>query len=101
MTQAISVAGLSRGYRGQLALDRVGFEVASGSITGLVGRNGAGKTMLLRILAGQEFPSTGRVLVLGANPQPLGAARGRVAGPRWSWSAHWTRPTMPGLAHYG
>jgi ABC-2 type transport system ATP-binding protein len=68
MTPAISVAGLSRGYRGQLALDRVAFEVAAGSVTGLVGRNGAGKTTLLRILAGQEFPSAGRVLVLGASP---------------------------------
>jgi ABC-2 type transport system ATP-binding protein len=68
MKHAISVAGLTCRYRGQLALDRVGFEVANGSITGLLGRNGAGKTTLLRILAGQEFPSAGRVLVLGANP---------------------------------
>ncbi len=42
MTPAISVAGLTRRYRGQLALDRVGFDVAGGSITGLLGRNGAG-----------------------------------------------------------
>jgi ABC-2 type transport system ATP-binding protein len=68
MKHAISVAGLTCRYRGQLALDRVGFEVANGSITGLLGRNGAGKTTLLRILAGQEFPSAGQVLVLGANP---------------------------------
>ncbi len=31
-------------------------------------RNGVGKTTLLRILAGQEFPSAGRVRVLGASP---------------------------------
>ena len=68
MKHAISVAGLTCRYRGQLALDRVGFEVANGSITGLLGRNGAGKTTLLRILAGQEFPSAGQVLVLGASP---------------------------------
>jgi ATPase subunit of ABC transporter with duplicated ATPase domains len=63
MTHAISVAGLSRSYRGHLALDRVGFEVATGSITGLLGRNGAGKTTLLRILAGQEFSSAGQAVI--------------------------------------
>jgi ABC-2 type transport system ATP-binding protein len=69
MTPAISVAGLTRGYRGQLALDHVSFGVAAGSITGLLGRNGAGKTTLLRILTGQEFPSSGSVRVLGGDPK--------------------------------
>jgi ABC-2 type transport system ATP-binding protein len=68
MTPAISVAGLSRRYRGLLALDRVSFDIEPGSITGLLGRNGAGKTTLMRILAGAEFPSAGSVTVLGANP---------------------------------
>jgi ABC-2 type transport system ATP-binding protein len=68
MTASISVAGLSRRYRGQLALDNVSFDIEPGSITGLLGRNGAGKTTLLRILAGAEFPSAGSVTVLGASP---------------------------------
>ena len=68
MTAAISVAGLTRRYRGHLALDDIGFDVESESIVGLLGRNGAGKTTLLRILAGQEFASAGRVGVLGASP---------------------------------
>jgi ABC-2 type transport system ATP-binding protein len=68
MTASISVAGLSRRYRGQLALDNVSFDIEPGSITGLLGRNGAGKTTLLRILAGAEFPSAGSVTLLGASP---------------------------------
>jgi ABC-2 type transport system ATP-binding protein len=68
MTPAISVAGLTRRYRDQLALDDVTFDVASESITGLLGRNGAGKTTLMRIISGQEFPSAGRVSVLGGSP---------------------------------
>ena len=68
MTAAISVAGLTRRYRDQVALDDVSVELEAGSITGLLGRNGAGKTTLLRILAGQEFPSSGSVRVLGAPP---------------------------------
>ncbi len=68
MTSAISVVGVSRRYRGQLALDNVSFDIEPGSITGLLGRNGAGKTTLLRILAGAEFPSAGSVTLLGASP---------------------------------
>jgi ABC-2 type transport system ATP-binding protein len=64
----ISVAGLTRRYRGQLALDDVTFDVPGASITGLLGRNGAGKTTLLRIIAGHEFASAGSVIVLGASP---------------------------------
>jgi ABC-2 type transport system ATP-binding protein len=69
MTPAISVAGLTRSYRGQLALDHVSFDVAAESITGLLGRNGVGKTTLLRILTGQEFPSAGSVRIFGADPK--------------------------------
>ncbi len=68
MTATISISGLSRRYRGQLALDDVSLEVDGPSITGLLGRNGAGKSTLLRIIAAQEFASTGRVEVLGASP---------------------------------
>jgi ABC-2 type transport system ATP-binding protein len=68
VTPAISVAGLTRRYRDQTALDDVSFTVPGGTITGLLGRNGAGKTTLLRILAGQEFPSAGSAQVLGAPP---------------------------------
>jgi ABC-2 type transport system ATP-binding protein len=68
VTPGISVTGLTRKYRGNLALDDVSLTVPGGTITGLLGRNGAGKTTLLRILAGHEFPSSGSVRVLGAPP---------------------------------
>jgi ABC-2 type transport system ATP-binding protein len=68
MTPAISVTGLTRRYRGQLAVDDVTFDLEPGSITGLLGRNGAGKTTLMRIVAGHEFASGGTVTVLGASP---------------------------------
>ena len=68
MTPAISVAGLGRRYRGHQALADVTFDIDTPCIAGLVGRNGAGKTTLLRILAGQEFATSGRVHVFGAGP---------------------------------
>jgi len=43
MTAAISVTGLTRRYRGQLTLDQVSVDIEAGSVTGLLGRNGAGK----------------------------------------------------------
>jgi ABC-2 type transport system ATP-binding protein len=68
MTSAISVAGLTRRYHDQVALDDMSVEIEAGSITGLLGRNGAGKTTLLRVLAGHEFPSSGSITVLGETP---------------------------------
>ena len=68
MTPAIAVADLTRRYGQEVALDDVSLEIEAGSICGLLGRNAAGKTTLLRILAGQEFPSAGSVRVLGAPP---------------------------------
>ncbi|MEV5746701.1 ABC transporter ATP-binding protein [Actinoallomurus sp. NPDC052308] len=68
MTPAISVAGVTRHYRGHQALTDVTFEIDTPCIAGLLGRNGAGKTTLLRILAGQEFTTSGRVHVFGAGP---------------------------------
>lgn len=68
MTPSIAVSGLTRRYAGQVALNDVHLTIGAGTITGLLGRNEAGKSTLLRILAGQEFPSSGSVQVLGAPP---------------------------------
>jgi ABC-2 type transport system ATP-binding protein len=68
MTPTISVTGLTRRYRGQVALDDVTVDIEGPAITGLLGRNGAGKSTLMRIIANQEFASSGTVRVLGASP---------------------------------
>lgn len=82
MTPAISVAGLSRRYRGQFALDNVSFDIEAGSVTGLLGRNGAGKTTLLRVVAGHEFPSAGSLTVFGASPVKSDELLGLAAPPQ-------------------
>jgi ABC-type glutathione transport system ATPase component len=43
MTPAILVAGLTRRYHDEVALDDVSLTIGTGTITGLLGRNGAGK----------------------------------------------------------
>lgn len=50
------------------ALDRVSADVRSGIITGIAGPDGAGKTTLMRLMAGLLRPNGGRVAVLGLDP---------------------------------
>ena len=67
---AVRVDGL-RVVRGdRLVLDQLGFEVASGSVTGLLGPSGSGKTTLMRAIVGVQKVAGGRVEVLG---QPAGS----------------------------
>jgi ABC-2 type transport system ATP-binding protein len=50
------------------ALDGISMQIPGGQVTGLVGPDGAGKTTLIRILAGLMAPSEGRVEMLGSTP---------------------------------
>jgi ABC-2 type transport system ATP-binding protein len=68
MTPVVQVEHVTRRYRGNLALDDVSFAVEADTITGLLGRNGAGKTTAMRVIAAQEFASSGGVRVFGENP---------------------------------
>ena len=65
--KAIEVSGLTRRFPGVLAVDGVTFDVQAGEIFGLVGPDGAGKTTMLRMLAGLLVPSEGNALVAGAD----------------------------------
>src|SRR3569832_833787 len=50
---------------GNAALDNIDLEIGAGQMTGLVGPDGAGKTTMIRILAGLIEPEAGEVTVLG------------------------------------
>ena len=49
------------------ALDGVSIEVEEGAIVAIVGANGAGKTSLIRTIAGMHRPARGRILLRGAD----------------------------------
>lgn len=51
-----------------VALDNISFTLKENTICGVLGRNGAGKTSLLRLLAAYAQPTEGEVQVLGENP---------------------------------
>jgi len=60
--------------RGPLAVDEVSFRVARGTLTTLLGPSGCGKTTLLRMIAGLEAPTSGRVLIAGRDVTELPAS---------------------------
>ena len=55
----IQVSNLSKSYGTQVIFDDVGFTINAGERIGLVGRNGHGKTTLLRMITGEEKPDAG------------------------------------------
>ncbi|MGH9586480.1 MAG: ABC transporter ATP-binding protein [Acidobacteriaceae bacterium] len=71
---AIETHALTKHYGNLAALERVTMHVERGSIYGFLGRNGAGKTTAIRILAGLAEPTSGKARVLGFE-----AGRDRIA----------------------
>src|SRR5881409_1032521 len=76
----LQVRGLAVDVAARRVLSDASFTVAAGDKVGLVGRNGAGKTSLLKVLAGEDDPAAGLVLRRGTlgyvpqNPRPRAQA---------------------------
>lgn len=58
----IRIEGLTKKIKGNVILDNINIELYGGKIYGLVGKNGSGKTMLIRSIAGLMKPTDGRIL---------------------------------------
>ena len=67
MTAQLNVHNLEVSYGQARALNGVSFSVPSGSLNAVVGANGAGKTSLVRAIAGMLRPSGGQVLFNGVD----------------------------------
>lgn len=63
----VAVEELSVRYGRRLVLDRVSLAVPEGSVYVLLGRNGAGKSSLVRCLLGEQRPGSGSVRLLGGD----------------------------------
>ncbi len=57
----VTIRDLTIGYRGPSLLDGVSCRIERGERIGLLGRNGAGKTTFMRLLAGQEQADHGSI----------------------------------------
>jgi ABC-2 type transport system ATP-binding protein len=62
---AVAVGGLTRRFGALAAVNGVDFTVAPGEIFGLVGPDGAGKTTIMRMLAGVLAPNAGTIVLDG------------------------------------
>jgi ribose transport system ATP-binding protein len=61
----LEMSGISKRFPGVLALDSVNLSVQHGEIHGLVGENGAGKSTIIKCLAGMYTPDEGTVTIDG------------------------------------
>lgn len=61
----ITLKNVSKELKGNTVADQVNFELKSGSVYGLSGHNGSGKTMLMRLISGLILPTKGEISVDG------------------------------------
>ena len=61
--KVIEVSGLRKSYGDRLLFDDVSFTVPKGSIVGIIGANGMGKSTLFKMLVGTEQPDAGTITV--------------------------------------
>jgi putative spermidine/putrescine transport system ATP-binding protein len=62
---AVSFRNVSRHYGEVRAADDVSFDIGDGEFFALLGPSGSGKTTCLRLIAGFEQPTNGRILIHG------------------------------------
>lgn len=63
----IIAKNLTKRFDDKVALDNISFEIADGSIFGLVGSNGSGKSTLLRLISGVYMADEGEIGIDGIN----------------------------------
>jgi sulfate-transporting ATPase len=61
--EVVIAKNLSKGFGDRLLFDNLNFALPRGGIVGIIGPNGAGKTTLFRMIAGQEKPDGGELIV--------------------------------------
>ncbi len=61
----LSVERVSRSFGSRVVLDDISFSVATGSLNGMIGPGGSGKSVLLKILGGIYRPHSGKVVLDG------------------------------------
>ncbi|MGC1418853.1 MAG: ABC transporter ATP-binding protein [Acidimicrobiales bacterium] len=67
MTTLLQATGISRAFGGVQALDGCSLEVKKGSIKGLIGPNGSGKTTMFNVITGYVRPDSGTVTLAGVD----------------------------------
>jgi iron(III) transport system ATP-binding protein len=78
-SSAVRFEGVSRVFGETRAVDGISFAVGQGELVTLLGPSGCGKTTTLRLIAGLELPSAGRITIAGQDVTALSASQRDVA----------------------
>lgn len=62
---AIEIKNVSKKFKDKIVIDKVSLELPTGQIHGLIGRNGSGKTVLMKMIVGFLKPDSGIINVFG------------------------------------
>jgi iron(III) transport system ATP-binding protein len=76
---AIRFTGVTKAFGQVRAVDDVTFDLPQGALVTLLGPSGCGKTTTLRLVAGLELPTAGRIEIEGRDVTRLAAAERRIA----------------------
>jgi|SRR5690349_4814648 len=69
MDDAVTIQDATKRFGDQVAVEKVSLRVAPGTILGIIGPSGAGKTTLVRMLTGAIAPTEGEIRVMGEDPR--------------------------------
>ena len=69
MSDAVFVEGLTKAYNGKTVVDHLDISVKSGTVFGLLGANGAGKSTTIECILGTKEADAGTVRLLGQDPK--------------------------------
>ncbi len=75
MDSIVETDGLCKRYGNKLAVDNMSVHIKRGDIYGLIGKNGAGKTSLMKLLLGLTSPDSGRISLFGCDNLRAGRRR--------------------------
>ncbi len=68
MSEAVFAEGLTKTYNGKIVVDHLNLSVKSGTVFGLLGANGAGKSTTIECILGTKQADSGTVRLLGQDP---------------------------------
>jgi ABC-2 type transport system ATP-binding protein len=97
----IEVENLSKRYGDKLAVDGLDFVVQPGVVTGFLGPNGAGKPATMRMIAGLDEPTAGRVRVNGRDYRAAAAPMAELGILLEARAVHTGRPARNHLPRFG
>lgn len=77
----IEARGLTKVYGGRAVVRDFSMTVAAGDIYGFVGKNGAGKSTVMKMICGDAIPTAGEVVLFESDRAPVGGAlKGQTDG---------------------